>query len=650
MNEIVIGSVLDGRYELLELIGEGGMGQVFKARHNRLGKIFAIKSLRNLSGDPTEQAKFLEAFEDEAKILAELDHPALAKVSDFFEIGEVHFLVMEFIDGRTLTRVVELAPNNISQRRVIQWALELLEVLKYLHSRLPPVIVRDLKPDNIMIDCKRRLRLIDFGISKRLEPGVGTRDIVKGMGTAEYAPLEQYGSAPTDQRSDIYSLGGTLYFLLTETVPPPAWKRASEGAQPIPPSRLNATVTPEFEALLLRMMALRKEDRPESVQEVVEAISKLTGESDQSSPETPSDSSESKKVSEAGDSPRNGPSQAEEATHHYRLPSTALKESKTSVRDRGPAPHGSRPLNVEIRGCRSLRRYATPPQVVRYLAGGNSAAVAGRYLQVWDLNSEQISSKLWTGEQQLVGLEVSPDGKSLGVAEMEGEIRLYRLDNGELTQKLSRRSWGLFPDRVRDLCFLFCERRLAVASDVSNLRIFDLKTQEIVAILDWHESGLLSKLSKKSVCLAASRTGWLAAGGADGTVAIYESQSFKLKERKFLPYGELQAVRFTSDGQFLGCCTARGRFIMFSMPDLEQVLEIALPATPLSVAFSHDLRVIATGSSDAQVRLHQLSTGRELAKLSHHRGAVLTVDFSDCQPSLVSGGNDRRLYLTDLSW
>ena len=105
------GVILDNRYELLELLGEGGMGQVFKARHKRLGKLFAVKSLRNLSPDPHEQAKFLDAFESEARTLAELDHRALAKVSDFFEMGNIHFLVMEFIDGKTLARVVELAPE-----------------------------------------------------------------------------------------------------------------------------------------------------------------------------------------------------------------------------------------------------------------------------------------------------------------------------------------------------------------------------------------------------------------------------------------------------------------------------------------------------------------------------------------------------------
>lgn len=269
------GLVLDNRYELLELLGEGGMGQVFKARHNRLGKIFAVKSLRNLSPDPQEQAKFLDAFEIEARILAELDHPALAKVTDFFEMHGTHFLVMEFIDGRTLARVIELAPRNLSQRRVLQWADELCRVLGYLHSQKPPVIVRDLKPENIMIDSKRRLRLVDFGISKRLRPGEGTHEIVKGMGTAEYAPLEQYGSSTTDQRSDIYALGATLYFLLTEIAPPPAWKRASEGVEPIPPTQVNPTVSPAFERLLLEMMALKKEDRPASIETVLQAVSSI---------------------------------------------------------------------------------------------------------------------------------------------------------------------------------------------------------------------------------------------------------------------------------------------------------------------------------------------------------------------------------------
>ena len=652
------GVILDNRYELLELLGEGGMGQVFKARHKRLGKLFAVKSLRNLSPDPHEQAKFLDAFESEARTLAELDHRALAKVSDFFEMGNIHFLVMEFIDGKTLARVVELAPRNLSQRRVCQWAEELSQVLAYLHSRKPPVIVRDLKPENIMIDSKRRLRLIDFGISKRLKPGEGTHDIVKGMGTAEYAPLEQYGNSSTDQRSDIYALGATLYFLLTEIAPPPAWKRASEGTEPIPPSQVNPSVTPEFEALVLSMMALRREDRPQTIETVIEQLGRVTKEAVQSpsappavrppmarpvtppvqqpAPRTPAQVT----PSAVYESPSAGES------HRYGMPGSSLDRPKMAVK---PTVTGRVP-QVRVVSCKSLRRYATIPQAVKTCPGKPLVAVAGRYLQMWSLETEQMESKLWSGEQQMTTVDFSSDGRLLFAGELEGKIRQYEAATGAKRETLGRRSWGLFPDRVRDIACLYGQSKVAVASDASNIRIFDAGSGKVVKTLDWHQTSLLSKWSKKTLSLAASRDGSLASGGAGGSICVYGKGDQEVLFRQSVGKGDIIALEFSADGQFLAAADSRGSVFILKSPDFSTVHELKHPSTPNAVTFSHDLRIVATGSADCQIRLFHLPTGKELLTLSHHTGGVHDLDFDDVLPKLVSVGNDRRLYLTHLAW
>lgn len=684
-------AILDGRYELLELLGEGGMGQVYKARHTRLGKIFAIKSLRHLSPDPAEQAKFLEAFETEARTLAELDHPALAQVSDFFEVDGVHFLVMEFVNGKTLSRVAELAPRLLSQRRILQWATELCDVLGYLHNQKPPVIVRDLKPDNVMIDEKRRLRLLDFGIAKRLQAGVGTRDIIKGMGTAEYAPLEQYGSASTDQRSDIYAFGGTLYFMLTEVPPPPAWRRASEGVEVPPPSLVNETVTPDFERLVLRMMALKREDRPQSIAEVLSELKTISESAPAGAsarlpasptpapapsyrvppppepappvtqlptpqvppppaqpglPRTPLVPPPPRYIPEPG---RPGQAPVDQG-QRYGLPGAALPHPRTELKPAAAPSATGRVPQVVVQAVRGLRRYATPPQAVRYCPGQPLVAVAGRYLQVWNAHTGQIASKLWTGEQELTSLDFSHDGRYLTAAETEGEIHQYDLVQEKHTGQLARRSaWGLFPDRVRDVCCLHGLARVAVASDTSNIRIFDTHKTQLVHTIDWHQSGLFSKLSKKTLSLASSRNGLLGAGGADGSLSLYEVGRYALKQRISLGSGEIVALEFSPDGNFLAAAGNR-RVVLLQIPDLKIVHELKHPANPLSVSFSHDLRVVATGASDCHIRLFHLNTGQELARLTHHSGAVLDLDFSDLGPTLASAGNDRRLFVTDFSW
>lgn len=266
---LVPGTILQRRYQVEQVLGQGGMGAVYLATHVRLKKRVALKELLRITDNLYKQKQFEEQFETEAQILAGLDHPNLASVSDYFVEHGNHYLVMEFIDGRTLTKIVELAPKNIAERRVLAWAAELCDVLEYLHGQNPPVIVRDLKPDNVMLHSSdRKLRLIDFGIAKQAHPGKGTVPIVKGVGTAEYAPLEQYGNASTDARSDIYSMGGTLLFVLTGQAPPPAWKRGKSGAQLLDPRRVNPTVSDNTWTVIQKMMELHPKDRPSSAREV----------------------------------------------------------------------------------------------------------------------------------------------------------------------------------------------------------------------------------------------------------------------------------------------------------------------------------------------------------------------------------------------
>lgn len=267
------GTLLQKRYEITKLIARGGMGNVYQAVHTRLRKAVAVKELLRVTDTLDKQRQFEEQFHREAQLLGGLDHRNLASVSDFFEERGNHYLVMDYVEGRTLQEVVALAPRPIAERRVLVWAAELLDVLDYLHTRTPPVIVRDLKPDNIMLSSvDRHLRLIDFGIAKTLDPSVGTQPIVKGMGTEAYAPLEQYGGATTDARSDLYSLGGTLYFLLSRREPVPAWKRGSKGENLLDLRSLNETVSERTWQVVRALMELHPDRRPSSARQVQQAL------------------------------------------------------------------------------------------------------------------------------------------------------------------------------------------------------------------------------------------------------------------------------------------------------------------------------------------------------------------------------------------
>ena len=259
-----VGTVLQGRYRVERLLGQGGMGDVYLATHVNLGVPCAIKTLQALILDPVEQEAFGRQFEQEARLLASLRHPHLARVTDFFEESGRAWLVMEFVPGATLGRV---GSPPMSEERVLAVASQVLDALEYLHSRQPPVIVRDLKPDNLMQTPDGNVLLIDFGIAKVLEPTVGTATVVRHCGTRGFAPLEQYTDGGTDQRSDLYALGATLLCLLTGAVPPDPAERVTR-QEPLPdPRNVQPGVTERTVRAIERLMAITPAERPASAAE-----------------------------------------------------------------------------------------------------------------------------------------------------------------------------------------------------------------------------------------------------------------------------------------------------------------------------------------------------------------------------------------------
>lgn len=182
----------------------------------RRGILCAIKEMSLSMVPPEEQARAIQNFKIEAKMLWGLSHPNLPAFTNFFTENQCYFLVMEYIDGNTLEDLLERQAAPFPERRVLRWAEQLCDVLEYLHSQNPPIIFRDMKPGNIMLTRQGHIKLIDFGIARFFRPAHGPDTQL--LGTPGYAPPEQYGTAQTDERSDIYSLGMTLFHLLTNTL------------------------------------------------------------------------------------------------------------------------------------------------------------------------------------------------------------------------------------------------------------------------------------------------------------------------------------------------------------------------------------------------------------------------------------------------
>ena len=269
------GTILQqNRYRITHLLGRGGMGAVYAAWHLSLEIPVAIKELTPQADlDPEMLAQLRAQFKREAMTLARLNHNNLVRVIDSFEEGGNAYLVMEMVEGESLADCIGRA-GALALPLVLRWAHQLLDALAYCHGQ--NVLHRDIKPTNIIIRPDEQAVLVDFGLVKLWDPrDPRTMTVVRGMGTPEYAPPEQYEaeSGSTDVRSDIYGLGATLYHALVGQAPPTATKRIVNPAALVPLRALNPNIDPAIEAALMRALELRPIDRFQSAREMARALS-----------------------------------------------------------------------------------------------------------------------------------------------------------------------------------------------------------------------------------------------------------------------------------------------------------------------------------------------------------------------------------------
>jgi serine/threonine protein kinase len=269
-------TILQNRYRVVELIGLGGVGAVYLTEDLHLReKQFALKEVQySPDADPEAQQQLREQFHREAIALANLDHPNLPKVTDYFSEDGRDYLVMDYVAGPNLKEVLDEARargHNLSERQVLDWTAEICDALTYLHGQDPPIIHRDVKPANVKLTPDNVVKLVDFGLVKFFDVSdPRTITLMHAVGTPTYAPLEQYGAGTgrTDVRSDIYALGATLYHLLAGRSPVNAQHRFLE-PEILPSVRsLNPRVSALTEYLIFKAMAIRPDERYQSVTEL----------------------------------------------------------------------------------------------------------------------------------------------------------------------------------------------------------------------------------------------------------------------------------------------------------------------------------------------------------------------------------------------
>lgn len=264
MTDIDPGFILKSRYKVLDLLGKGGMGEVYLAEDQSLANQVAVKVNHNLSAHASAQ------FIREARLLASLKHPNLPRVIDYFTENDSQYLVMDFIPGENLRTIVE-QKTPLSTPLILQWAEQLGNALSYLHTQNPPIYHRDIKPANIKITPKGEVILVDFGIAKTGEASQETQSGAWGY-TPGYAPPEQVSGLRTGPYSDQFSLAATLYYLFTGRPPADSAKRMIGEEELIPLPQLNPTIPAHTAFAIEKAMSIKPEARFSTIQDFIAAL------------------------------------------------------------------------------------------------------------------------------------------------------------------------------------------------------------------------------------------------------------------------------------------------------------------------------------------------------------------------------------------
>jgi len=259
------GALINQRYRVTEILGQGGMGSVYRAVDENLGVEVALKENLFMSDEYARQ------FHREAVILASLRHPNLPRVTDHFVIeGQGQYLVMDFIEGEDLRQRMD-RERTISEEEVVIIGAAICDALNYLENRTQPIIHRDIKPGNVKITPTGQIFLVDFGLAKMVQSGEATTTGARAM-TPGYSPPEQYGTARTDHRSDLFSLGATLYAALTGYIPEDALSRAVDQMPLTPIRQYNSNVSQQLSDVIEKALAVRPDERYQSALQFKDAL------------------------------------------------------------------------------------------------------------------------------------------------------------------------------------------------------------------------------------------------------------------------------------------------------------------------------------------------------------------------------------------
>jgi uncharacterized protein with WD repeat len=522
-----------------------------------------------------------QRFLDEARLLASLNHPGIVKVYDFFEENNTAYMVMEYLRGKSLAKLVEERGGALSEKEAVGYILKVCEALDVVHKA--GYLHRDIKPENIIVCGDGRVVLVDFGAARSFMAGkTGKMTVILTPG---FAPYEQYATmARFGPTLDIYALGATLYYLLTGEVPISAPDRAI-GVELKGVREINGRVSRQVEEAVRKAMAMRVEERPQSVGEFVRLLTS---------------------------------------------PSVGVDTSSVGV---SAAPKVSVPSVVKgvwwevatLRGHRDSVISVSFSPDGKFLASGS----LDKTVKVWEVGSWREVATLRGHGGAVFSVSFSPDGNFLASGSEDKTVKVWELVSWWEVATL--RGHG---DGVTSVAFSPDGKFLASGSRDATVKVWAVGSWREVTTLRGHEDVVWS--------VSFSPDGnFLASGSGDKTVKVWEVGRWR--EVATLRHGSsVWSVTFSPDGKFLASGSWGGTVKVWEVGSWSEVTTLWKHGNwAYSVSFSPDGKFLALGSGHNMVKVWEVGSWREVATLKGHEGSVRSVTFSPDGNFLASGSSDK---------
>lgn len=649
-----IGTKLEERYRIIREIGGGGCGYVYEAVDEVFGCSVAVKEIKEAVAGTD---KLRRAFEREARLLHSLKHASLPRVSHYFIHDGAQFLVMDFVEGTDLAALLKdhLRQHHkpFSSEEVLPWADKVLDVLEYLHGQSRQIIHRDIKPANIKLTTGGGIYLLDFGLAKGKDMQASTD--VEGQTTSsvhgfthDYAPLEQLQCLGTTPQSDLYSLGATLYHLLTGQLPPSASQRdeAIQQGRGDPLQRaheINPAIPEPISAIISQALEVRSWDRIKSASKMRAAL----------------------RQAQQSDSPqwliaflqRHRRSWLPIGLVVLVLVSIVVLvrynflRSATSVGDNSinnqitgtptPSPAISPAQNVRatpstLKLKQELKGHTAVVWAVAFSPEGKLLASAGAdgAIILWDTKTWEHKEPLRGHKGDVYSLSFSPDGQTLASAGKDKTIKLWNTRTGQLAPVQ-------LPDEHKDevwrVAFSPDGKLLASAGKDKTLRLWDVSN-------DWLSRPLIGHTDEVLALAFAPDGSTLASTGYDGRLLLWDVHGGAKPEELRKYARALYSVAFSPDGKYLVCAGEDGSIKRWRRQSQSEKWEEVEPLERhtnwvLSLAVSPDSKLLVSIGKDDKILLWDLQAGAS-KPLNEQVTGTRAIAFSSDGQTLVSGGED----------